>query len=615
MTGRLFYGFEAETVFDPQEPISGESLLSLIARTTIENELPHITTIMRDVGQVHRNRMVDVMRKDIDIDGLATILGQNVDVIQSLRSQDVGDHFTRYLGSKVQHGDVHTKERRFAPAALASDELPYYRAAWLFRMFPVCVGSWQVLRSTCSCGAAQTWATVSSLIFCESCGEDLRNLSGEVIPEEERPGLALLANILFGDEKARASAMSCLPTTLQILDPGEIFELALLFTRVVDPTMGNPRAHIWYDQPARLARSLSKVGTLLPSWPKTPWLALDAAGDAKSMLPRTAALKALFRVLKGDYTIKLARSITCDLDRIRLELSVERGKSHSDLIDVGEAAEILGISKRKVRASRAEGHLGVHFMIRGGEVIPAYSRPEIEAMASTNEWHSGAVVANCIGLPTYGLEQLCAMGDIEWAKAPYRTLRAGLRIKSTSTEFFNEKLRSAALPIDQLASPVLLYEVMRGIGGRVKPWGLVVRGLLNREWPYAIGRQGRVIREIYIDARDVGAMRQLMFNPADWPEFPYSTTIAQIDACDILNVATARRHEIGSYRIGKRSGRFLFDRETILSIAADTITSTELGARHFTPTKATMARIGRARLRRNDFGYERAGAVAKFDAA
>lgn len=120
---------------------------------------------------------------------------------------------------------------------------------------------------------------------------------------------------------------------------------------------------------------------------------------------------------------------------------------------------------------------------------------------------------------------------------------------------------------------------MRRIGGRVKPWGLVVCGLLNREWPYALGRQGRVIREIYIDAGDVGAIRQLVFNSADWPEFPFSTTVAQIDACDILNVATARRHEIGRYRIGMRSGCFLFDRETILRIAADTTTSTELGAR------------------------------------
>ena len=197
---RLFYGFEAETVADPQTLLPREGLLSLIARTTIEYELPNITTILRDVGQVHRNRVADIMSGDVDVEGLATILGADLPTVRGLLCEDLGNGSTRYLGATLAAGDVHTRERRFAPASLANDPVPFYRASWLVRTFPVCPQTWQILRSRCDCGSIQTWSTVSSLVLCEGCGEDLRDLGSAVLPVEQQPGLRFLADLLFGDE-------------------------------------------------------------------------------------------------------------------------------------------------------------------------------------------------------------------------------------------------------------------------------------------------------------------------------------------------------------------------------------------------------------------------------
>lgn len=613
--GRLFYGFEAETVFDPQTPIEGESLLSLIARTTLENELPNITTILRDVGQLHRNRVVDVMRMDVDVAGLAAILGQDIQIVRSLRAQDVGRGFTHYLGSVLRTTDVHTRGRRFAPASLAKDTVPFYRASWLIRTFPICVETWQVLRTTCECGAIQTWSTVSSLVLCNSCGEDLRELQAPLLSEDHRPGLQFLADILFGDETCRGEAMAQLPLGLQGLDPGEVYELALVMARIVDPTMPNPRERIWREDPGRLARALSTAGPLLTRWPETPWLALEAAGNTKSMLPRCEPLKALYRVLNGDHASKIAPAAKLELDGIRLRLTLENDEPGGDLIDLTAASEILRVGKRKVRATRASGHLGVHFLIRRGEVLPAYSRREVESIAATVNWPSAAVAGKRIGLPPYGVEQLCAISEIVWAKAPYRTLQAGLRIQTESVETLSGRLRASACTFDRLPRPVPLSAVMRGIGGREKPWGPVLSALLNRRWPYFLGRRGCVVREIYVDASDVDDIRALTFNRTDWPEFPFSPTIHQTDACDILNVPNRSRHVIKSHAVGDSDGKWVFIREAVANIAAKTVTSAELQARHFLNPKTAGARIRRARLSTHMFGFERATALSRFDSA
>ncbi|MFN3727476.1 MAG: TniQ family protein [Allosphingosinicella sp.] len=611
---RLFYGFDAEEVCDPQPPIEKESLLSWIARTTLENELPNVTTIMRDIGQTHRNRVVDIMRKAIDVEGLAVILGGDRLTVQAMRAHDIGNGATRYLGSTIRTGDVHTRARRFAPAALAKDETPFYRASWLIRTFPVCTESWQTLRTTCDCGAEQTWATVSSMVLCEECGEDLRDLRGDPVPTEARPGLDFLADILFGDEAARAAAMARLPADLQVLDPGDVYELALLMARIVDPAMANPREKVWRREPMRLAGALAKAGELLPSWPETPWLALAAAGDTKTMLPRCRALTSLHRVLSRGCASTIAAPIAETLDQMRQTITIESPDLSAQLVDLNEAEKILRVNKWKIRAARGAGCLECHFLIRRGEILPAYDRSELEAMAATVDWPSAAVVGKRIGLPPYGVEQLCAMDELRWAKAPHRTLRTGLRVDPLSVAAFEGALRKSASPADGVPDPVPLTAVMRGIGAREKPWGRVLRGLLSGEWPYALSREGCAVREIIVGRADADAIRLLTFEPDNWADFLFSETINQIDACDILNVTIRNRQQIARYKIREHRGGWLFDRAFVTGLAVRIVTSSELSSRHFMNGQAAVPNIRRAGLQPDAFGFSRQHAIPRFDA-
>lgn len=610
---RLFYGFDPERVANPQPLIAGESLLGWIARTTVENELPNITTILRDVGQNHRNRFADVMFGPIDVEGLAVILGSDMQTVDALRAEDLGDERCRYLGSIVSAGDVHTKERRFAPASLASDEVPFYRASWLLRTFPVCTSSWQVLRSDCTCGAAQTWATISSYTLCESCGEDLRDLPGETVPEDQRQGLQFFADLLFGDKDASAGAKSKLPPELRTLNGGEIFELAMVIARIIDPILGNPRENVWRDEPARLAQALSVVPELLCAWPNTPWLALQAAGDIRQMQPRCEALKAIKRVFSGMYRSRLTASLGEQFDRMRDNITLDAVTPHNDLVDLTEAEKILGSEKRAIRAARAAGHLKCLFGLHHGEMVTAFSRADLEAIAITRDWPAASTVAKQMGLPPYGVEQLCAMDEVIWAKAPHRTLAPWLKVDPVSLEEFEDTILAGAISPSAIAQPVSLTAVMRGVGGREKAWGPVLRRLIDGDWDYAVTPGGSCVRSILVDWKDVEAIRSVNFCMSDWSSFSFDNMLNQTDACDILNVPLRDRGSIERYKIGTQRGARLYPRSELTLLAREVITSSELCAQYLLRPKTAAAVLRRVRLPSSEFGYVRCGAAAKFE--
>lgn len=611
---RLFYGFDPERVADPQSLIPGESLLGWIARTTVENELPNITTILRDIGQGHRNRFADVMSGPIDIEGLSVILGSDLPDVEALRAEDLGDDRCRYLGSIVFAGDIHTRERRFAPASLAADNVPYYRASWLLRTFPVCTTSWQVLRSDCTCGAAQTWATISSYTMCESCGEDLRYLPGECVPEYQRPGLQFFADLLFGDNDAREEAKSKLPPELQTLNSGEIYELALVTARIVDPTLGNPRENVWRDEPARLARALSAVPDLLCAWPDTPWRALEAVGDIRKMQPRCDALKALQRVLSGMYRSRLPASLGEQLDRMRDAITLNGITPHEHLVDLNEAEKMLGATKRSIRAARASGQLECLFALHRGEAVTAFNRSELEAIAATRDWPAAGSLTKPLGLPPYGIEQLCAMNELGWAKAPHRTLDPSLKVDPVSVTQFEDALMAGAIPVPAILQPVPLTAAMRGVGGREKAWGPVLRRLINGEWSYAVAPDGSCVRSITVEQKDVEAIRSVEFTMSDWSSFPFDNMLIQADACDILNVPLRDRAILERYKLATRRGGRFYPRSALSLLAQEIVTSSELCAQYLLRPRTAAAVLRRARLTPNKFGYIRCGAVGKFEA-
>lgn len=610
---RLFYGFEAQTVLNPQTPFRHESLLSWIARTAIENELPNITAIMRDVGQRHRNKLADVIWGDIDIAGLATILGSDLDAVQMRRGARIQDGMIRYRGFAVRASDLHTRSRRFSPKTLALDTTPFYRSSWLLKTFPVCMESWQVLRSRCECGTEQTWARVSTLMLCEGCGSDLRELDAPILAPEFQPGMKRLGDLMFGDDGSRREAIAGLPSELRNLDPGEMLELTILMARIVDPSMSNPREKVWRDEPQRFARALSRASDLLPRWPETPFLAVASACDinrAKNRDPVLRSLGAVLRRERGHVPDQVGTLIADVLRRIDLDSA----DPPVNLVEIGEASSMLRMRQTDIRAARVKGHLTHLFAMSRAEIVPAYDRVEIETIATTRGWRGHFETGEKLGLPPYGVEQLCAMDDLIWAKAPHRSLSLGLSIDPASVDALVRSLAASAADLDDLHDPVRLSVVMRGAGGREKAWGPVLRALTEGKWPYAVGRGGRILRSMHVERPDAEAIRSTLFHSTDWPLFSFMDELSQADACDILNVSIRDRADLSRYKRDGSHHSWKCKRTTIANLASEVITSSELCARSFLKPKTGALVMRQARIGRLKFGFQRRGAAKLYDA-
>lgn len=614
--GRIFYGFSAETVLFPLRPLARESLLSWVARTTIENHLPNITTILRDVGQARRHVMADVMGRDIDVEGLAKILGSDLKTIEALRSAPIGSRRVRYLGASIRASDMQSSIRRFAPATMARDDVPYYRAPWLLKLFPVCVESWQVIRSMCECGFLQHWSTVTTIEHCNRCGQDLRSVDSPYVPEQYRPALQSLANILFGDEMARKAALAALPSDLQGEDPGDIFEFVLLMARVVDPDLGNPRRAGWREQPLRLASALAIATAHLQQWPATPWSCLESAKPLRQLTTHSRALTLFSHVITGAMPVSLSGKFRATLDNVRDRIPVATSNASDEVMDVSSAANILGVEQNTVRSARRNGLLTARFLFRQGHLVCGYDRREVEALAvADGGWPYASTVGDRLGIPPYAIEQLCAMGRLQWAKAPFRTLKQGLRICPESISTLEDDLLGRAERGILIDNPVSLTVVMRGIGAREKPWGRVLDALVDGHWRYTIPEAGSLAKQICVDMLDVEDIRRSIFEPHRWSSFPFSDNVNLTDACDILNVGSRFRDKLHRYSCRRHNDGWVFVRADILRLATKVITGSELQAYMFLSPKTTASTIRRAQLTACEFGFVREGAATRFAAA
>lgn len=164
----------------------------------------------------------------------------------------------------------------------------------------------------------------------------------------------------------------------------------------------------------------------------------------------------------ASYRPRLSASLGEQFERMHAAITLEGDEPPEQLVDEKEAERILGAGTRAIRSARAEGHVQCFFAVRGGRMVPAYSRGELEAIVTTLDWPSASAVAKRIGLPLNGVEQLCAMNEIVWSMAPHRTLKPGLTVKPDSSREFENALRKSAIPASHIDNPVTLTAAMRG---------------------------------------------------------------------------------------------------------------------------------------------------------
>jgi hypothetical protein len=391
MTGPVLWGVP---------PIATEGLMAFVARTRTRNFLPSSFTLLRQVGVNHANNPNAAFIPDLDERRLAEILRVPVEEIarrRHLARPEAG--YVDFFGTAVRADEIIVRTVRFAPAALAAS--PHNRALWSLKTVPCCTETWQYLTSDCSCGARQRWQHADAFDRCHSCNRRLDRLDADLVPEDERAGLAALVGLLDPDVQRRADARLLLPASLSDWDGGMVFELAIaLMPLVEDPYRLKRTQSPPPDQLRRYARALAQTADLIQGWPGSFVPALHRAVDNRSRSRRNVRYTGIADYIPALESDILPAIVSEAIHEQLAPISSPAGETPSDQIAMMDAVDHVLMPLGMLAKGRRDGHLQSHISFRANRLFPTLDRAEVEALRDQRDnRRSAEAVSHSLELP------------------------------------------------------------------------------------------------------------------------------------------------------------------------------------------------------------------------
>ena len=594
----------------PVTPIEGESLLGLVTRTAHENVLPSSFTLLSRAGQTYGHRPTAATFEDLDQDHLATILGVNFeDVAARCHAAREDRGFVDFFGAGVRRDDLITRQRYFSPASLSSS--PHHRALWMLKPVTFCPESWEFLTNQChECGAVQRWRSAGAITACDECCADLRAAAPALVPRELHADLAFLTGLIDPRQEARRVARTSLPAPLAGLDGGDVFELAVALTKIVDPRLQHERRTSRSADPYPHTRALAVSARIIRGWPDAfvdflgDTLGSRLAGREDTRLPGLAAF------LRGEYAKIVPAAVKRHVEDVARRIIAEGARLPPGNVGTREAPKFLGRNEQYIANARRAGLLKTTLTVRCGKVVPTYCRSEMTLISRFLKSRVGPeAIAAPLGLPQYAVGQLIELELLSRFDHPYILAKYGaLQGARHEAEALGRDLAAAAIDLDDIDTPLPLKKVMQGIGGRLKPWGFVLKDILTGGRRCALGPGATLADRLSISAADASTLRATGTDTVTKlrPEF-----CSQRDALEILNLHNRDGRLLQS--VGRRQPPAAWQIEwgAIHKIATQRISFMELGARtgmHWKQLQRLLEDQGLERI--DGFGWDRAQTLA-----
>jgi hypothetical protein len=421
------------------------------------------------------------------------------------------------LWSDFERVDYHSRTtsiRRVSPNGLRKSV--YHREFWCTSQLEFCPETWDVLLSRCpKCGKDLEW-DVTRVDRCGRCMFDLKLSVAPSVPQDIRPPLRLMANLLSRDRRTREAARQKTPPEFQSFSPFIIFDLAVLFGCAqrpagADDLRSRAPLHGQRHEPVVLAEG------------------------ARILLDYPASFRRLFQEEANTVTPEffrkmrrfghLARPVSKRHDELARKWEpishgpsrLRRNRRQAGKWTLREAAAHLGIQNSQVR------------MLINDQLMEA-SRPR--GARRTCQWidpkevhRVGGVLADRISLerssqvlalPVPGIEQLVEIGVLRPNRCPViRSVHLGRNYYWTEVK---ELIHRLEINLCEPAAPnlkmVTLEELFYGIGAQPKPWATFVSAIMDGKIPvyFAEACPGRTrIRALRVTdefAREVVARRR-----------------------------------------------------------------------------------------------------------
>jgi hypothetical protein len=210
-------------------------------------------------------------------------------------------------------------------------------------------------------------------------------------------------------------------------------------------------------------------------------------------------------------------------------------------VGIRKASEIAKLSPEVLHAAWTHGLVDQEQRFHGEKTLPAFHPAQLRALGEA--WRARIepqAVAYELGISLHGVEQLAALSS----QGPAGTgLPANaLGIPGTAPCFRRDDLDRFIADFEPLALPALpdptpLKHAIRRIGGRAKPWGPILRLLLDGTVPFCLQGQGALADRLHVSARQVATITRCAFHREEHPNHPFSSKMVQRDALELLNTS------------------------------------------------------------------------------
>lgn len=589
-------------------PIVGETLMSLVTRAAARNLLPSSHVLLGQVGAPHAQNPTVALSPAIDGDRLATILRVPVEEVAMRRHAASGRKgFVDHFGVVVRADEILFRHRRFAPTSVGRSA--HARALWSLKTVPCCTESWEYLLDSCPCGAVQGWRYAERLDRCDICNIDLGALPGTPVPAEIREDLSFLVGLLDPHPVRRSEARRRLPPGLTEWDGGMVLELALALmplTRGGHRPMRGMKPD--FEQLPQYTASLAEAARLVLDWPSSFVPALEAAVHSHGRSRPNVRYPGIGHYVAGMDGGITPAPVTAAIENALKPIS--DGSNHA--IDMRQAMRTTGHLEFDLATARRAGRLRTRVAVRGHRIMPMLDLGEIESVKDFLRSRLGPDrAATLLGLPAYAMRLLADEGLIVFETHPYLVDRYGEhQMHAAQLADLERELQRAAVPKKAIADGITLQRAARAIGGGPKPWGRMVRSLVDGIVPFSM--DGRRINDIVVDRTYALDLRSIDLACPTGSIF--DGTCSQRDATEVLNLPLKHAHLIADAAMGPLTGTWSIEWKKLLHKARTRVTLAELQARtgvHGTRLEAILERKGV--LRADELGWRRSEVLPAVD--
>lgn len=588
-------------------PYDDESLPGLIARATERNVLG-LTKVIRDEVGMHRVD-VDLAHNDhrqlahrladkIGCDVTDIVLHSHEFLKPSVRPALPADR-VRIGASACRRGQLHFASRRISPKTLETSE--HHRIAWLHSLLPYCPESFELLIDRCpQCGKTLRWTKAKCIGTCEHCLSQIKPVRSEFLPDNLRENYRSFAMLAAGMARERQQVVDGLAPDLAALSPFSLTMLTSSLGSLIEED--NPDTTVKSADPISLATRAATGFALLDGWPHKAADAITRklsecrnngegnvqfATRARKLANAPSVLEDQANLVRNSLP-KLFKHIVHAVDLNRETLGIARLSKLTGLTsaDIDRIRDANAISHSIFRDSERSGVVFDH-----NESIEFNTRLRSTAPSSRLE--------RILDIPRYGIEQIVGMGLGGLKPETNRAVMVidpDLRLDKAETDLFARKMLAKVQAGPCPNNVVSLFKASRLIGGGLKPWGPIIKALLDVRIPFWLTDEGRckesslkdLSRKILVCPRALSDFAALPEVPAQSlgtfssSAFQRADQVTQRDAAEILNLDCAQIRPVvaaGLLTFHQKQTAHYCPLEDVVAYARQMIPAAEIGPR------------------------------------